>query len=92
MKIYQAILLLFQSVLICSLVDARRIKGTSKRELNTETNGNGKGKGEIEYYLQASMVAYHQNASDIYWFSSLAYEFTASGEEKSARDIEIRIN
>ena len=41
--------------------------------------GNAKETGESEYYLQAPLVTYHQTASDSYRFSSLAYEFTASG-------------
>ena len=55
------------------------------------TIGNTKETGESEYYLQATLVAYHQNASNCFWSNILAYAFTASVEEKYARDIEIRI-
>ena len=43
--------------------------------------GNSKEKGEIEYDLQAPLVAYHQNASNSCCFISLAYVFTASREK-----------
>ena len=41
--------------------------------------------------FQAPPVVYHNNASNSCCFSSLASEFTASGENNSARDITILI-
>ena len=55
------------------------------------TIGNAKETGELEYNIQAPLVAYHHNASNSCCFSSLASEFTASGENNSARAIGIRI-
>ena len=43
------------------------------------TIGNAKETSEIEYDLQAPLVAYYQNASNNCGFSSLAYAFTATG-------------
>ena len=53
--------------------------------------GNAKEKGEIEYELQASLVAYHQNFSNGFCFSSLESAFTVSGENNAARAIEMKI-
>ena len=53
--------------------------------------GNAKERGKIEYKIQAPLVAYYQNASNSCCLSSLSYSFTASGEEKYTRDIEMRI-
>ena len=52
--------------------------------------GYAKETGKIEYDLKAPLVAYHHNSSNISCFSSLVSAFTASGESKYARDIEIR--
>ena len=52
---------------------------------------NAKETGEIEYDLQAPIVAYHQNASNNCYFISLAYVFTASGEINAASKIALII-
>ena len=45
----------------------------------TVTIGNKKETGEMEYHLKAPHLEYHQNASNICCFSSLASAFIASG-------------
>ena len=50
-----------------------------------------KNTGEIEYNLKALLLEYHWNSSNMFCFTSLASEFTASGENISARDIEMRV-
>ena len=41
--------------------------------------GNAKHTGEIWYNIKAPLVAYHQNGSNSWYFSSLEYAFTDSG-------------
>ena len=49
--------------------------------------GDEKETGEIEYDLQAPLVAYHQNASSTCCFISLESAVTVSGERNAARMI-----
>ena len=53
--------------------------------------GDAKETDEIEYDIQAKLVAYHQNASNTCCFSSLSFSFTESGERNDAREIAMRI-
>ena len=53
--------------------------------------GNSRETGEIEYDIQAPLVKYHHNASNIYVFSSVLSSFTASGENNSVKTIKTRI-
>ena len=52
---------------------------------------NSKETGKIEYYLQALLMSYHQNASNNCCLSSLASAFTVSAERNSEGAIEIQI-
>ena len=53
--------------------------------------GNTKETGEKEYDLKSPLMVFHQNASNICCFSSLASAFISSGENNAARDILMRI-
>ena len=55
------------------------------------TIGNAKETSDVEYYIQAPLVAYHQNYSINGCFGSLTSAFDTSVKSNTAREIEILI-